>query len=223
MKHVVSVAASSPMHLLVCAGLAWSALGMAMHAKAAPATVRPAITQAAGTVVAAPAAPLLKLKGAESLLSFTARQIGVPMEGRFTRYDAQIRLDPKRPETGQVQVSIDMGSVALGAEEDAMLKEGPWFHTAKFPKATFVSQQIRQVAPGRLEVAGTFTLKGVAKPLVVPVALTASGGDWVAKGKFNLPRLSYQVGVGEWADINVIANDVAVQFSWTLQPVAVVK
>lgn len=204
--------------LLVVAGLAWP-----LWVVAAPATVRPAVTQAAGAVAPAPVVPQLKLKQAESLLSFTARQIGVPMEGRFTRYDAQIRLDPKRPETGQVQVSIDMNSVALGAEEDAMLKDVPWFHTAKFPKATFVSQQIRQVAPGRLEAVGTFTLKGVAKPLVVPLTLTPSGSEWVAKGRFNVPRMAYQVGVGEWADVNVIANEVAVQFSWTLAALPVAK
>ncbi len=206
-------------HLWVLTGLL-----APMWALAAPATVRPAVTQTptpAGAAV--PAAPLLKLKAAESLVAFTARQIGVPMEGRFTRYDTQIRLDPKRPETGQVQIGIDLTSVAMGAEEDSMLKEPAWFHTAKFPKATFVSQQIKAVGPGRLQVSGVFTLKGVARQLVVPVALTPAGAEWVASGRFSLPRLAYQVGSGEWSDINVIADEVVVQFSFRLLGAPAVK
>lgn len=205
--------------------IVWLALAVPAWGLAAPATVRPAVTEApqAASKAATAVAPLLRVKPADSLLAFTAKQIGVPMDGRFRRYDAQIRLDPKRPETGQVQISIDLGSVAMGGEEDDMLKSADWFHIAKFPKATFVSQQIKSVGPGRLQVSGVFTLKGVARSLVVPVTLAPTAGEWVATGRFSLPRLAYQVGSGEWADINVIADEVVVQFSLRLQGTPAVK
>jgi polyisoprenoid-binding protein YceI len=180
-------------------------------------------TKVAPVTAAVAQAPLLRLNPGASQIAFTARQIGVPMEGRFKRFTAQVWLDPKRPETGQVQVRIDLTSATLGADGEALLQEDAWFNTAKFPQAEFVSKQIKSVGPGRLQVLGVFKLKGVSQDIAVPVTLVSSGSQLVATGSFTLPRLAYQVGNGEWADTGVIADDVQVQFSWQLQGVPPVK
>jgi cytochrome b561 len=41
-------------------------------------------------------------QAAGSEIAFTTRQMGVPVEGRFGKFSAQIALDPKKPETGSV-------------------------------------------------------------------------------------------------------------------------
>jgi len=158
---------------------------------------------------------------AGSEVTFVAKQIGVPLDGRFRKFDAQIALDPKQPQAGKVSFGIDLGSVAINPETDAELLKPEWFGTAKFPRATFVSSAIKPVGNGRYDVTGKLTIKGVSRDLTVPVQLAASGAQTVATGGFTLQRLAFKVGEGDWADTSVVANDVQVKFKLNLkdQPV----
>lgn len=170
---------------------------------------------------ATPAAPsVARLVTASSEVTFTAKQLGVPLDGRFKRFDAQIALDPRQPQTGKVAFQIELGSVAINAETDAELAQAIWFNTGKFPKATFVSSAIKAVGAGKFEVAGTLTIKGQSKPLVVPVSLVQSAGTTTATGAFAIKRLDFKIGDGDWADPSVVANDVQVRFKLTLQGLA---
>ena len=72
---------------------------------------------------------------------------------------------------------------------------------------------IKALGDGRFEMAGKLTLKGIARPLTVPVTIApGSNGQSVASGSFVLQRIDYKVGDGEWTDTSVIANDVQVRF-----------
>lgn len=197
--------------LALAGGALWALSAQPAHA------VTPAAAKATAPTNAAPAPAPAKLVAAGSEVTFTAKQIGVPLEGRFKRFDAQIALDPKQPQTGKVSIGIELGSVAISAETDGELAQAPWFNTAKFPKATFTSTAIKALGGGRFEVVGTLTIKGQARPLVVPVTLTQAGGQTTATGSFTLKRLDFKVGEGEWADTSVVANEVQVRFKLLLQ------
>ncbi len=203
-------------HGRICAsGLMALSMATAMpHAMAATAIKPPAAVSASPV---ATQQPELKLIPATSQIMFIAKQVGVPMEGQFKRFDAQVNLDPMHPEAGSLQVRIHMASATLSADGETMLQDVAWFNTAKFAQAEFVSRQIKSVGRGKLEVIGNFKLKGVSRELKVPVTLVASGQKWLATGGFTLPRLAYQVGSGEWADTSVVADEVQVKFSWQLQ------
>lgn len=175
---------------------------------------------AADAVPARPAAvapTTARLIPAGSEVTFVARQLGVPLDGRFKRFDAQIALDPRQPQNGRVAFQIDLGSVSINAETDSELAQGVWFDTQRFPKATFVSSAIRPAGPGRFDVAGTLTIKGQARPLTVPVSLAQSKGTTTATGGFVLKRLDFKIGDGDWADPSVVANEVQVRFKLNLQ------
>ena len=63
-----------------------------------------------------------KLVAAQSEIKFQIKQSGVPVDGKFARFDAQLALDPKAPQTGSVTLSIDSASATVGfAESDAEL------------------------------------------------------------------------------------------------------
>jgi polyisoprenoid-binding protein YceI len=161
-----------------------------------------AFTAAAQTVVKA---------GSE--IGFTSRQMGVPVDGKFTRWDAQIRFDPKAPAAGQVSFSIATGSVAFGSTEtEAEVVKPVWFDVSAFPQARFESTAIRAAGPGRFDVAGRLSIKGQARDIVVPVTLAGQ----VATGSFTIQRLAFGIGSGEWADTSMVANDVKVQFKLQL-------
>lgn len=178
-----------------------------------------AIAWAGALVVTASASaqPLVRLVAGQSEIGFVSTQMGVPVEGRFARFETQVALDPKAPESGRVVVAIDIGSAALGvAEVDAELPKPQWFDTARFPQARFESATIKALGGGRFEVAGRLAIKGAARDVVVPVAIVQSGGVSTASGSFSIKRLDFRIGDGEWADTALVANDVRIKFKLVL-------
>lgn len=175
---------------------------------------------AALVVAPTPALAQQKLDAAKSEMLFVSKQMGVPVEGRFRKFDAQIAFDPKKPEAGKVAFTIDMGSATFGSPEvDVELPKATWFNVPKFPQATFQSSAIKAVGAGRFEVAGKLTIKGSSRDVVVPVALTQAGGGTTATGAFAIKRLEFKIGEGDWADTSMVANDVQVKFKLNLSGV----
>ena len=162
-----------------------------------------------------------KLLPAQSEISFVSRQMGSPVEGRFRSFDAQVSLDPKQLAAAKIVLVVDLASATLAsADTETELRQSDWFDVKKFPQASFTSSAVKLAGPGRLEVVGTFSLKGRSRPLTVSVALTQSGGISTATGAFTIRRLDFKVGDGDWADTDLIANDVQVKFKLALSGVA---
>ncbi len=172
----------------------------------------------AATVQPAHAQPRpAQLQAAGSEIAFTTRQMGVPVEGKFGRFSADIALDPKQPATGHVAFTIDTGSARFGsAELDAEVPKPTWLGTAKFPQASFKSSAIRATGAGRFEVTGQLTIKGTTRDVSVPVQLAQTGATHTASGSFTIQRLAFKVGEGEWTDTSLLANDVQVRFKLVL-------
>jgi polyisoprenoid-binding protein YceI len=177
-----------------------------------------AATQA---IAQAQAGSSTRLVPAQSEIVFVSHQMGVPVEGKFGKFDAQIALDPKRPDAGKVLLTIDTASASVGfPETDAELVKPNWFNSAKAPPATFQSNSIRSLGNGRFEVTGMLSIKGIAQKLVVPVTVTQSGATSTATGSFAIKRLDYRIGEAEWADTSVVGNDVEVRFKLALTGMA---
>jgi polyisoprenoid-binding protein YceI len=155
------------------------------------------------------AAQAATLQPAKSDLSFTFKQMGVPVDGKFTKFDAQLDFDAKKPEAGKIAFTVDLGSVSLGdASFDAEVAKAPWFDTKRNGKATFISTGIKPTGAGKYDVAGKLTIKGASRDVVVPITLNAG----VASGSVAIKRLDFKIGDGEWADTSMVANDVTVKF-----------
>lgn len=167
-----------------------------------------------------PALAQQKLDAAKSEMVFVSKQMGVPVEGKFRKFDAQVAFDPKKPEAGKVSFTIDTGSASFGSPEtDAEVVKPVWLGVAKFPQATFQSSAIKALGGGKFEVAGKLTIKGSTQNVSVPVALAQSGGTTTATGAFTLKRLEFKIGENEWADTSMVANDVQVKFKLLLSGV----
>jgi len=171
------------------------------------------------------AAPLAqadqKVLPAQSEIAFVSRQMGVPVEGKFKKWDAQLAFDPKKPEAGKVSFSIETGSASFGsAETDAEVPKAEWFNVAKFPKASFQSSAMKGLGGGKFEVTGQLNIKGAVRSVVIPVAITQAGANTTASGQFTIKRLDFKIGEGDWTDTSMVANDVVVKFKLTLSGVA---
>lgn len=172
----------------------------------------------ASLMVAASASAQQKLLPAQSEINFVAKQMGVPLDGKFSKFDAQVSFDAKKPEAGKIAFTIDLGSASVGdAETVKELKKPEWFSVGKFPNATFTSSAIKSVGPGKLEVTGNLLIKGNSKPVTVPVTLTpGAAGVTTAQGSFMLKRIDFKIGEGDWSDVSIVANDVTVKFKLAL-------
>ncbi len=176
---------------------------------------------ALGALFAPPLAAQQRLLPAQSEISFTSRQMGVPVQGRFRAFEAELEFDPKQPEAARITLRIDLASAAIGtAETEAELAKPGWFDTRRFPQASFVSSSVKSTGPGRYDVAGKLTFKGTSRELVVPVTLLQAGAGTTASGSFMIRRLDYRIGDGDWSDTSLVADEVQVRFKLALTGIA---
>ena len=171
----------------------------------------------AGTLtLQANAAPYQSIVPAKSSVSFSFKQMGVAMDGRFKKFAAQVSFDPAKAEQAKASFEVDLNSVDTGsgeADEEVVTKS--WFNASAFPKAQFVAKQIKQTGPNQYEVQGTLSIKGLTRDLKFPMKHTAQGKDGLLTGGFSMKRADFSIGEGMWAKFDVVANDIQVNFSLT--------
>ena len=172
------------------------------------------------SATALPAAAQQTLLPAQSDIGFIFKQMGVPVEGHFKKFDAKISFDAAKPATNKVAFTVNIGSATLGSPEtDAELPKSDWFNTAKFPQATFASSSFKTLGAGKFEVTGKLSIKGQSRDVVVPVTMTQNGAVTTATGVFPIKRLAFKIGEGDWTDTSMVADDVQVKFKLALNGV----
>jgi polyisoprenoid-binding protein YceI len=186
-----------------------------------PVRVAVSARRAAAAIAIALAVPLAltardahaQIDAAHSTITATSKQMNVPVEGKFTKFSAQLAFDPAKPAAGSAQVDVDMTSYDLGDETyNDEVRGKDWFDAKTFPGATFVSSAIAPAGADRFNVTGKLTIKGKSQTVVVPVTVTTQGAAHVFDGALTIRRSQYDVGLGEWKDTSVVADDVVIKF-----------
>ena len=166
---------------------------------------------ALGALLLAPA--LAQVDAAKSSVIAVSKQMGVPVEGKFRRFSAQVSFDPAKPADGRASIEIDIASFDLGdADFNRETTKKEWFDAAKHPKATFVTTAIKPAGAGKFEAAGKLAIKGITRDVVAPVSFKAEGGQQVFEGVLPIKRLAFNIGEGEWKDTSTVADDVQIRF-----------
>ncbi len=163
------------------------------------------------------AAEFSVLRPQQSSLVFVSRQMGVSVDGDFKRFSASIAVDPARPEQGKARLDIDIASIDVGsAEAYEEVLGASWFDAAKYPRASFVSDKVTRIAPGRYTVSGKMTIRDVTREITAPFTLEQKGDTLVIDGSFPIKRLDYAIGSGIWSDTDTVADEVNIRFHLTL-------
>lgn len=153
----------------------------------------------------------------KSDIRFLSRQMGVEIEGRFKKFEGDVRFKPTELANSYAKFEVDLASIDLGSPESEQEARGKdWFLVSQFPKGSFQSTSIRARGKDQYDVAGKLSLKGLTHELVIPVTVKTVGTERVAEGAFVLKRTDYKIGQGEWADPDVVAVDVTVKFRFVL-------
>jgi polyisoprenoid-binding protein YceI len=141
------------------------------------------------TVLLLLALPLLaetatwSIDGSHSSAGFAVRHMMVSkVRGSFDKVSGTVTGDLSRPETAQVEVTIDASSINTGnAKRDDHLRSADFFDIEKYPAITFKSKKIEKAADG-YRMTGDLTMHGVTKEVVLvvdpPAAPIQVGKAW---------------------------------------------
>jgi polyisoprenoid-binding protein YceI len=156
----------------------------------------------------------------KSSITFAGRQMGVPVEGSFEKFIAQVDFDPDRPETGRIVVEVDMASVQLPvADVVAEIKKEKWFDVERFPVGRFEASTIEAKGDGEFVAHGKLTLRDVTQDVAFPFSLSldeaADNLQATAQGELEVSRLAFGVGNGEWGDKSIVADEVGIRIEIT--------
>ena len=165
----------------------------------------------------ASAADFTVLRPQQSSVAFVSKQMGVPVEGSFRKFSATFRVNPAKPEQGRARIDIDLTSIDTGNDDANQEAAGKaWFDSKKYPTASFVSGQVKALGKGRYEVIGDMTIKGKTLKIRAPFTLEQKSGTLIVAGSFPIRRLDYGIGSGIWGDTEVVADEVRLDFRFTL-------
>ena len=180
--------------------------------------IRTALAVLALAALPALAQDTYRIDPVHSEVSFKVRHLLAKVSGRFTKLSGDIKIDTKDISKSSVMVSIDAASVNTDVEaRDNHLRSDAFFDVAKYPAITFKSTSVKEVAKGKLEVTGDFTLRGVTKRITFPItnAGTQAGpkpGTVVAgfiDGALTIDRQDYGVSYGK----GMVGDEVAISLN----------
>lgn len=160
-----------------------------------------------------------QLDEARSNIGFQYQAMGATLDGEFPHYQADIQLDPAKPEQANILLDVVTAKTDAG-NPDATAEAGSplFFDSRRYPTARFASNSIQPQGNGRFLVEGKLSVKGMTRSARIPVLLKTEGGNQRLTGAFTLNRLDYKIGEGMWADTSALANEVRVAFSLLLIP-----
>ncbi|HLH27970.1 MAG TPA: YceI family protein [Acidimicrobiales bacterium] len=119
-----------------------------------------------------PAVGTYVLDPAHTRLGFSVRHMAVAkVRGSFTRFSGTVQI-AERPEDSSVSVTIDPDSVDTRDEtRDNHLRSSDFFDVEHHPEWRFESVSVRTVEPGRFEVDGNLTIRGVTRLVTLDLEL----------------------------------------------------
>lgn len=153
---------------------------------------------------------------AASLIGFRSSFGGAAVNGAFTRWDAQIRFDPKALADSRVTVTIDPASAATGDKDhDGALPTADWFDVAHFPRASFTASAFKDLGGGHYLALGALSIRGVMKSMALPFTLSITGDQAKMTSQVSVNRSVFGVGRGQFASADTVPLQVGVEISLT--------
>ncbi|MCP5081691.1 MAG: YceI family protein [Alphaproteobacteria bacterium] len=161
-------------------------------------------------------APAWTVDYAVSRLEFEVAVQGNPLRGQFTAFEASIRFDPKAPETGKIEVLVDLASLSTGNAQTGMTaRSAAWLAAREFRFAKFTSTRIQAPRPNVFIAEGGLSIKKMVVPVKIDFTLSSAGtGAAKAEGRVSLDRGLFGIGPPQ-SSTTPVGNHVVVTFNLT--------
>jgi polyisoprenoid-binding protein YceI len=156
---------------------------------------------------------------AQSKLAFHYTEMGVLIDGGFSKFNAKLNFDPVKPEAAHVVVDIPFATIDAGSSEaNSEVTGKEWLDTAHYPTAHFESTGVKTLSAGHYQLAGNLSIKGRTHAVSLPVNFSTKGNEGEFDGTFNINRNDFAIGEGEWTDTSIIANPIQISFKLLATP-----
>jgi polyisoprenoid-binding protein YceI len=130
------------------------------------------------TLVATKTAQTYAIDKMHSEVAFQVRHLLTKVRGRFTEFAGTVSFDQEQPERSSASLTIDASSIDTGTpDRDAHLRSDDFFAVATHPTLTFTSSRVVKTGDDTYDVAGTLTIRGVARELALPVTYLGTAED----------------------------------------------
>jgi cytochrome b561/polyisoprenoid-binding protein YceI len=146
-----------------------------------------------------------------SEIAFSGTHAGVPFRGRFTRWQADLRLEPLAARIVTIGAIVDTASATDGVPlHDGTLPQEEWFDVERYPQARFVATRIAAKPGGGHTVEGALSIKDriVAVP---PLDLAVDGEALRITGRFTIDRAEANLGMESDPEGEYVSRRIAVE------------
>lgn len=112
-------------------------------------------------------------------IGFSARHAMVTkVRGAFNDVAGHVFVNPDDPADARVEVRVQLASIdTRNQQRDEHLRSADFFDTENHPEMVFTADTIDEVEENNYVVVGELTLRGIARPLTLPLALTGLERD----------------------------------------------
>ncbi len=168
---------------------------------------------------ASAAARAWELDTDHSNVYFSIEHIYAKVQGRFAAIAATVHFDPANLNESRFDFEIKVDSIDTGIKQrDDHLRSADFFASSDHPLITFTSNAVTAAGEGVYQVAGTLTVKGKSRDLVLPLTLAGvkdhptTPGKQVAgfNGRLSVDRLALGVGDGKFYKMGLLGKEVEV-------------
>ncbi len=158
-----------------------------------------------------------KLDPAHSKLKFAIDAKMISAEGVFRTFAVKDDINEQALEQSKIEMTVDVASLDTNStQRDNHLRSDAFFDVAKYPTAQIVVKFLRKVSEGNYEGDGEITIRGVTKPIKLPVKILLNeGGRLRFRGSVEINRMDF--GVKFNSPVNHIEDIATVTYELNLQ------
>ena len=137
--------------------------------------------------------------------------------GHFTDVSGSANIEDEALQRTSVEVTI--GTRSLHADTRTAQRElrgKDFFSVATHPRMHFKSRRVREIGPGRAEMTGDISIRGITRPIVLHVTLDppAASGVRRMRGKTRIRRSDFDMTAYPF----LVADTVEIEIDATLLP-----
>lgn len=143
-----------------------------------------------------------------SSIRFAGAVNGEAFHGHFEQWDVRIRLDPRQPESAQLQARILTGSATNGVPlHERTLKEPEWFNVQRYPFASFEMTALTPVdgLTDSYQLRGQLKIKDQLAP-VSSLILKVDDAKMRISGQVQLDRSALNLGMVSDPDAETVSR-----------------
>lgn len=153
--------------------------------------------------------------GEEDAVAFLVRAGGTPAEGFVENYKTDLQFNPAAPEEASLRLLFDMRSTSTGSSlADRAATSEQFLDADRYPTAELSAKGAKPNGEGKYIMDGQLTLKGVTKPIHLPLSIKIKEDAASLRGETTVNRLDFGLGPESYMGL-ILDKDVKVRFVLT--------